>query len=213
MPRKNTIPCSIQDCDDPSHARGWCKKHYHRWTRHGDPSTTLIPSRGKVACYVENLLSLAKYPDECILWPFSVAGGYGAISWSGHMDRAHRVICRLVHGNPASDSLEAAHRCGVKACVNPTHIRWATRSENEQDKVMHGKVARGSIQGLAKLTEEDVMTIRDRLSSGETGRSLAAEYGVSASAVSHIKIRATWAWLKESEQRKNKDLPLQGSGR
>jgi hypothetical protein len=29
---------------------------------------------------------------------------------------------------------EAAHRCGHWWCVNPAHLRWATREENERDK-------------------------------------------------------------------------------
>jgi hypothetical protein len=29
--------CSIEDCDRPTYARGWCGKHYKRWQRHGDP--------------------------------------------------------------------------------------------------------------------------------------------------------------------------------
>lgn len=29
--------CSIEDCDDPVCARGWCSKHYQAWKRHGDP--------------------------------------------------------------------------------------------------------------------------------------------------------------------------------
>lgn len=29
--------CSIDDCDSPVIARGWCNKHYCRWRVHGDP--------------------------------------------------------------------------------------------------------------------------------------------------------------------------------
>lgn len=29
--------CKIEDCPDPAHSRGWCKGHYDRWLRHGDP--------------------------------------------------------------------------------------------------------------------------------------------------------------------------------
>jgi hypothetical protein len=29
--------CEIQDCPDPVKAHGWCRAHYGRWQRHGDP--------------------------------------------------------------------------------------------------------------------------------------------------------------------------------
>lgn len=29
--------CSIEECPNPSDSRGWCKTHYARWRRHGDP--------------------------------------------------------------------------------------------------------------------------------------------------------------------------------
>lgn len=48
MPRQtNPQPpaaCSIDGCDLPSHARGWCRTHYERYRRHGDP---LIVLRGE----------------------------------------------------------------------------------------------------------------------------------------------------------------------
>ena len=35
--------CSIDDCERPTVARGWCDKHYRRWKRHGDPAS--LPPR------------------------------------------------------------------------------------------------------------------------------------------------------------------------
>jgi hypothetical protein len=29
--------CSIDDCERTSYARTWCRLHYHRWRRQGDP--------------------------------------------------------------------------------------------------------------------------------------------------------------------------------
>lgn len=29
--------CAIPECGKTSYARGWCKAHYSRWQRHGDP--------------------------------------------------------------------------------------------------------------------------------------------------------------------------------
>lgn len=37
--------CSLEDCDRVHCARGWCRKHYERWKRHGDPLITLRPGK------------------------------------------------------------------------------------------------------------------------------------------------------------------------
>ena len=29
--------CSIEKCNDPISARGWCNKHYQQWWAYGDP--------------------------------------------------------------------------------------------------------------------------------------------------------------------------------
>lgn len=34
---KNVGPCSIDGCDKPSHTRGWCRTHYARYYRNGEP--------------------------------------------------------------------------------------------------------------------------------------------------------------------------------
>ncbi len=33
--------CQFEGCDRPSQARGWCKTHWARWRKHGDPSIVL----------------------------------------------------------------------------------------------------------------------------------------------------------------------------
>lgn len=32
--------CSIEGCENPKVARGWCATHWNRWSQHGDPSAT-----------------------------------------------------------------------------------------------------------------------------------------------------------------------------
>lgn len=37
MPSSSTKVCSVDDCDAPVKSRGWCRKHYLRWYKTGDP--------------------------------------------------------------------------------------------------------------------------------------------------------------------------------
>lgn len=38
--------CSIEGCEKPAKARGWCAMHYRRWQVHGDPAASLRPGYG-----------------------------------------------------------------------------------------------------------------------------------------------------------------------
>lgn len=42
----NETPCKVDGCDDPAKSRGWCRLHYSRWYRHGDP-TVVMPKKGR----------------------------------------------------------------------------------------------------------------------------------------------------------------------
>ena len=47
--------CSIDGCESPHLARGWCSKHYKRWQVHGDPLAPRVipPSPGRNICTVD----------------------------------------------------------------------------------------------------------------------------------------------------------------
>lgn len=40
------MTCTIPGCSLPVHARGWCKPHYSRWHRRGDPEAAPLPRGG-----------------------------------------------------------------------------------------------------------------------------------------------------------------------
>jgi len=48
-------PCSIEGCDEPQWARGWCGAHYQRWMNNGDPNVVLSTGARRWAqrCTVE----------------------------------------------------------------------------------------------------------------------------------------------------------------
>lgn len=188
--------CKIDDCDKPVKARGWCRRHYERWQAHGSPSGGGT-AKGQVTDWVRT--HSGHRGDACLRWPFRARSisGYATMRWRGRSNHAHIVMCTLAHGPRPTPKHEVAHACGKghEGCINPMHLRWATRSANHADRVAHGTSARGEKSGTARLTEADVTAIRRRLND-ETQTSLAREFGVSLSLVSLIAQRKRWAWLK-----------------
>ncbi len=75
---------------------------------------------------------------NCVAWPFSVnAQGYGHMQ-STFTTQASRYACAILHGLP-EPGMVGAHNCGNGnlGCVNPHHLRWATHTENMDDKNEH----------------------------------------------------------------------------
>jgi hypothetical protein len=130
--------------------------------------------------------------DECLLWPYGKSSGYGELHIDGKPKGAHAVVCERVHGPAPRIGLEAAHSCGNRDCVNPRHLRWATRRQNAEDKILHGRSMRGELHPNAKLTRVRVREIR---ASPLSTRELAAQYGVRQITVRAIRRRWRWEWL------------------
>lgn len=142
--------------------------------------------RGEAAAFVETASAYTE--TDCLLWPFGCGGsGYP------HYNRGdvHVVLCERRHGDRPSPRHEAAHRCGVKRCVNPEHLYWATYEENSADRVLHGTSNRGERQGSSKLTADAVLAIR----AGGNPVELAAHYGICLGHIYRLRRGEQWAWL------------------
>jgi predicted XRE-type DNA-binding protein len=137
--------------------------------------------------------------DECLIWPFWRNNyGYGCLRVDGKDRLVSRVLCEAINGSPPSPKHDTAHSCGNgnKGCVTARHIRWATRVENEADKVKHGTSNRGEQQGNSKLTTKDIMSIRTLNSNGISQPEIAKRFNVSQSHISRIIGREAWHWLE-----------------
>ena len=91
--------------------------------------------------------------------------------------------------------------CSHPGCVNPAHMRVATRQEvaafrEEAGDAGHEK-RRGRLNGRAKLTENDIRTIRK---SELTNQQLADTYHVDRRAIWGIKNRITWKHVPDEEE-------------
>ncbi len=188
--------CSVSDCTDPPvNSRGWCSGHYYRWARYGDPLEGRN-RRGSAPAFIE--LAVSHEGDDCLPWPYAqTTTGYGRYAVAGKIMRAHRVVLERVAGPPPTPQHHAAHAplvCHNRLCVNPRHLRWATRTENMADTVIDGTQAQGERGPGARLTESQVKAIRG---DSRTYREIQREYGISIGHISMIKSRKVWAGLPD----------------
>ncbi len=120
------------------------------------------------------------------------------INGKGRPKWLHRLVCEAFHGVPIPPRVFTAHWNGIVSDCAPSNLRWATKSENEADKIRHGRTNRGSRNGQAKITDEQARSIAARLtelprSSGDGLRikkgalaPLIAELGISGHAIRAI---------------------------
>ena len=135
-------------------------------------------------------------PDECWQWQAaSTTRGYRIYTRGKPGKRrvyAHRYVYELLVG-PIPDGMFCMHKCDNPSCVNPNHLTVGTCSDNLRDMVIKGRSSRGERRWCAKLTAETVRQIRKRYAIGNVSFiALAAEYGVSTSAVQLAVGRKTW---------------------
>ena len=180
--------CSIKWCNKSKVSEAYCQSHLDHFLKTGKP--TKHP-RNTVSKYVDSLKSGV---EGCIDWPFSV-GMYG---YPRHTRNrfgttvAHRVVCIIHHGPPPFEGAEAAHECGNKRCVNPDHISWKTKLENNHDKFRHGTMMMAEKHFHAILKDHDIPEIRSMRKSGMSNVAISKIYGVAPCTISHICNRTTW---------------------
>jgi len=172
--------CAVEGCERPFQAKGYCKYHWRKWKQFGDP----LGGGTRHGEPMEFLKRAAISTDaECISWPYANSEGYARLRGVP----AYRFVCEMVYGPPPTPKHDTAHSCGRGhlGCVNPNHLRWATRKENFSDKLEHGTDARGEKSPVAKLSNEQVSAIRSIAEVVPQGL-IAQEFGISRSYVSRI---------------------------
>lgn len=87
--------------------------------------------------------------------------GYGRLWVSSNKEvLAHRLSLEI-HGHVLPKWCVVMHKCDNPKCVNPEHLQIGTHRENQKDKVLKGRQARGETQGHSILHELEVKAMKD----------------------------------------------------
>lgn len=150
---------------------------------------------------------------ECWGWIAGRDGdGYGKIGVSDHRRtvRSHRMAYFLATREDPGP-LDVCHRCDWPPCCNGAHLFLGTPLDNNRDSKAKGRnctgddqwlrkfperVRKGTAHHSARLSEEDVRTIRARYSDAPTKHgvmtALAREYAVEVTTIFKIVKRLRW---------------------
>lgn len=152
-------------------------------------------SRGKSAQEFFDEMTIPEPNSGCYLWLGTALGkkGYGAISWRGEMDTAHRWAYRQFKGAVPREKI-ICHKCDVRMCVNPDHLWLGTYQQNTDDMMKKGRhrtgdAPKGSAHYKAILTESDVLAIR---AAKKGSYALAERYGITYANLKSIRNRRSW---------------------
>jgi hypothetical protein len=133
----------------------------------------------------------------CWLWLSGINNkGYGIREVGGRRKLAHRISYEMFCGE-IPDGLCVLHRCDTPLCINPRHLLLGTKLENTRDMDAKGRRVNtpqlGSKHGMAKLTEADVIAIRNDPRMPQS--LIAKDYGVTKEMIYNIKKRRNWKHL------------------
>lgn len=118
-------------------------------------------------------------------------GGYLSLRLGrGNPVMVHQLVAQVFIG-PAPEGLQACHNSGDKNDNRKNNIRYDTPKANQADRVVHGTDRKGSQLPQAKLNEAQVAEIKSMLGL-ISHRAIAAQYGVSSTAVSLISSGKNW---------------------
>ena len=148
--------------------------------------------------------------DNCWEWTgVRLKDGYGMLSVKGKRFLSHRYALMLHLNRPIEQNIEVRHMCHNPSCFNPEHLIEGTHRDNMNDMVVADRQARGErlsmrLRGLAheggrgegngraKLTNMQVLEIRQLSTTDMSQRDIANKYGVSKTAIMGILTGKTW---------------------
>lgn len=190
--------CQIEGCVGQHVAKGYCRKHYTRLVRYGDPHH--VTKGGWKLDRAGKPIQIEVTPSGCHICTSHVLDkdGYPKIFRDGQTLRMSRYVYEQNFGK-IPDGLVIRHKCDTPPCINPEHLELGTYQDNSDDKVSRGRASSlpGEKNPMAKLTTADVIKIRRLIKQGYGDTYIGDRFGVSRKCIAKIRTGETWKHVKE----------------
>lgn len=174
--------CSVIGCCENVKTRGWCKRHYTHWRRHGSPDNYVSERHGMTGS--PEYKSWQKMKERCLNPKsnrFEYYGGKGV------------TICKEWKNSFMAFYKDMGHKPNLWSQIDrrktsgnyePGNCRWTTAAENSQNRTS------------TRANPDIVKEIRIRVENGETQISICKEFNLSPNCVNGIVNRNTWKNIK-----------------
>lgn len=130
--------------------------------------------------------------EGCWIWQgYKDRDGYGRMRLEGKERFTHRISYEAWVAPLEKDKV-IMHLCDKPACCNPEHLKQGTQAENNRDCADKGRKPKGSANGNAKLTEDQVIWMRHLFTRGISGEQLSKIFNVSRVQVRKILTFENW---------------------
>ncbi len=106
----------------------------------------------------------------------------------------HRLVATHFIGSP-SGRLECAHLDGDQTNNFWRNLSFVTTAENSRHRIIHGTQVNGETHGCSKLTENDVVEIRETLKRGCSmfgAKALSVKFGVDPATIRRAYNGTNW---------------------
>ena len=66
-------PCQVKSCGEPAYGRGWCSRHYQKWRKYGNPTSSGNRGRNRILPDDATLIELLEeYPTKWVARKYGV---------------------------------------------------------------------------------------------------------------------------------------------
>jgi hypothetical protein len=124
----------------------------------------------------------------CVEWTKAkTKAGYGLRGvGGGKLKYVHRIAMEEKLGRILDSKEVVMHSCDNPSCYNIEHLIVGSQADNHADMVSKNRMAKGFRLPQTRLSEEDVLRIRELRESGERTKDIAELFSVHQSHISKI---------------------------